>query len=589
MAVSIRIVQVRKSYQIAINELLKYEIVHALRYESSKSGSKLAKRQIMLVSCLILILLIAVRMIILLSADNLTVSQFQVAFGVLYANGLISKETPVAFTTTSTTSNSIESKMNLERPIDYTTTEMIHQEEAFGEEENNTLDTNAEKLISVASDVPKTYLIPPPPPLHLNPRRKQLPPQRRRFEEERFPRPFNITRKRMKPVNSIQDIIHQMESESNMNFNRPKRINFYGRYKQRPNRPQIIPVHGDSISTYSPSKPSVASDVNLLANNHIASKIARKPPQLYHPNLHSGVYDQIIATNKKRQEITKNAKPFSLMLDIYPMNNDKEDVSGIKINQQQQHAHFNYPQYVDNSYYDSIKFPQINPYYHQTPTEYSPPPLSSQEQFGSPPNSNSNDKPGKMVVHLNLYPTKKNRKIITNDQFADQKFDSNMEEEFVPMVNPQVYFHSKSTDDINNHFVLNNISSDSEIVEIPKRNAAVPFRIIVPPTTTIATTEVEFFKSIELGPAINITDFRTTIPPDVINNAIFNNQFTQSSSFYDTFNEISKRRVDHQDVYHRNSHQPDNPMIVASYLRAIATTVQPHVDDTINVPNTPTT
>lgn len=545
-------------------------------------------------------------------------------------------------TTTSATINNstrltIESKNNIDRPeveettTTTTTTSRSVETEMESEEEfdNNASDNaNAEMLIAIPGHIPPaSFLVPPPfkPPVPVLIKRRRVPHQTRRYYVDDYnPKAVNSSRKRFRPVNSIQDILKQMESESMSqqlhpsSSKKPKRITFYGRYKHRPNRPKVIPIRDDVSASLTNFQPSVASEVNQLV---VPTRKTQPPKQLFYPNyaasysnnVQSGLYDQIVTTNKQRQEAGSQPKPFSLMLDIYPLN-EGEQQAPVRTTQSTSSTTVPppYPLYGDHSFYNTMKFPQINPYYQPNQIVYGKqtthaPFLGEVHSTASP-----NDTPSKMVVHLNLYPTKKGHyqstsSVSSTNHFYDPSltFDDKEDEGFVPMVNPQIYLRSRSADDEVNQVVLRNLSVDDNVVEIPKRASyppqmhhpvllsspedipalQTPYTNRRPEPNHYPVAKVEISKSIELGPPINVTDYATTIPPDDINRFIyssrpspytipeyFSNQVRRNSDLGDTPSTTHtpttiaiKLRKSRINQHQRNSHQPDNPMIVGDY------------------------
>lgn len=441
-------------------------------------------------------------------------------------------------------------------------------------ERNETKDINAEMLIAIPDRMPSPYLVPPPfpPPLSvLIKRRPSYAVASRRYFED--PRPFHFTRKHMSrvPVNSIQDILNQMERESTdferVAHKKPKRINFYGKYRHRPNRPKVIPIlYGNAAPPVRENNPSVANDVNhLITQNQVPQ---REPTQLFYPSpgtsddamQSNGLYDQIIATNKQRQETARDAKPFSLMLDIYPMTENQTTTAFPPPPPPQLP-----PLQIDHSYYNSIKFPQIHPTHSANQYEH---PVGT-----APPPS---EQPEKMVVHLNLYPTKKNQKSNNRYNPETQYFINQPEEDsFMPIINPQIYYRSRSAEDESNQATIQGLKRHGDVIDIPKRAR-----------TQTGAPSIQMVDHIHFGPAVNISDYRTTIPPHIINKFLYGEEtpkFTYLGQF--NSNEIG-RRVDVQlesttispestskappsRNYQRNSHQPDNPMIVENLAQYI--------------------
>lgn len=430
-------------------------------------------------------------------------------------------------------------------------------------------DISAEMLIAIPDRIPSQFLVPPPfpPPLSVLIKRR---PQfamisaRRNFEE-RQPVTFHRHKMNRFPVNSIQDILNQMERESNefdrASNKRPKRINFYGRYRHRPNRPKVIPIPSH-VNVLTPAvqenNPYTAKEVNhLITQSPVPQHVFYPKPTTSDVAQSNGLYDQILATNKNRHETAKDAKPFSLMLDIYPMTENQTTTTTYPPPPPPRLP----PLQIDHSYYNSIPFPQIHPFgsvKHSQPMSTIPP----------------SEQPEKMVVHLNLYPTKKNRN--SNKLFEpDPNFFVNEQEgnDFMPILNPQIYYRSRSAEDETNSSVIKHVKNFGQVVDIPKR----------PEWTRQATgiPKVRLLETIDLGPAININDYKSTITPQVINKFFYDNTPYRHTYFDNTNSNGIERRVDVQELstteqpkhhinllttssktYQRNSHQPDNPMLV---------------------------
>lgn len=232
-------------------------------------------------------------------------------------------------------------------------------------------------------------------------------------------------------------------------------------YQKRPNDP------------FSKFKPSSPSDINLLALNQFRFAPYRHQHQKLRPfiampellNTFGGVnqgvnhdpeflYNQIIMTNNNRLKesastnsrneniIKKKQKPFNLMLDVYPMEDDDSNlVSSTKkppINNYRRPLyphnainHNNLQYASDNSYYNYIKFPQLQQY--QTPIDLAHyhNSMHFRNFMNNRPNNNLNlnqyrsaqsppfdvqtdNTPSQITVHLNLYPNTKKHKVATN-------------------------------------------------------------------------------------------------------------------------------------------------------------------------------
>lgn len=234
---------------------------------------------------------------------------------------------------------------------------------------------------------------------------------------------------------------------------------------------------------FSKFKPNSVSDVNLLAMNQVrfapythnkprplmrspTNNAKPKPFDYYYANQNTAesMYNQILWASNNRMKATadstnsrnerhlpKQQKPFSLMLDVYPMPSSDEEmvaptrhtpypnrpprpiypmpIDANSINHNLQYA-------SDNSFYNQIKFPQLQSY-HRIPIDASPAASNvnapnpnyyyyrnympkqqnvyKSNQFRRPSSVYDNpppndDSPSQITVHLNLFPNKKKAK-----------------------------------------------------------------------------------------------------------------------------------------------------------------------------------
>lgn len=285
-------------------------------------------------------------------------------------------------------------------------------------------------------------------------------------------------------VNSISDILEQVRSSGMpdaMTSNHGIRIQ--GTYRQKKNSethadhpdvvmglssvknwkhhsPAATVLHSNHLVSdpLYPYKPATLGDINLMAVNkfrfapfvhHTKPKAMKVSSQSSDPET---VYKQILAASENhltkhsdisRNELTeKRRKPFSLMLDVYPMNEDENapttkrpapevfkkpppkpvDVNAINNNLQ-----------YDQSYYNQIQFPQLQPYrvphMHQFYDDmyfrrylalkqnpfWNRNPYQTQSQshrrdrMEPPQKDASSTGPGQITVHLNLFPHRKDK------------------------------------------------------------------------------------------------------------------------------------------------------------------------------------
>lgn len=303
-------------------------------------------------------------------------------------------------------------------------------------------------------------------------------------------------------VNSIQDIINQSNENdpglvsSSMPFSRTMKVEgFYRREKAK--RDQLSTMETMQSGTYtsmygggsggksmydiqnkdpfSKFKPHSPSDVNLLATNimkmkqytHHKPRPVTTPMTLnsYYENIYNSqdphiIYHQIIAANNKNREASarnrrfekpmKNNKPFSLMLDVYPMPEDEKinhELHGLSSTRTTAHHQYNqhqrpfYPinsqainhnlQYnKENPFYNHLKFHQLQSYPHNRAPYIMPHnskedfypdyvthrtntngyrPILRQPSHTIPVDLPLEQRPSQITVHLNLYPDRKNK------------------------------------------------------------------------------------------------------------------------------------------------------------------------------------
>lgn len=274
---------------------------------------------------------------------------------------------------------------------------------------------------------------------------------------------------------SIQDILNQEMANNDSNQRRRNHmIELTGTYRH-PRQNDFTRLFIPTLSTVTPTtqiqpqpyftpsypqnfitdpfnnfRPSSPNDVNLLALNQLRYapvqqvRIFRnhgaKPTAIINTagNDMEMVYHKIIQANNQRlrnQQLSRYAKemgpkqkPFSLMLDVYPMPSEDEDTAPttrpipIRIKKPPMSAFTGH----DNSYFSTMNFPQIvkqkhpmsagfynNMYYkNMNPYKQIAGEESIMESVKHPPN-----KPSQLVLHLNLFP--KNKKDGKNRTIVD--------------------------------------------------------------------------------------------------------------------------------------------------------------------------
>lgn len=223
-------------------------------------------------------------------------------------------------------------------------------------------------------------------------------------------------------------------------------------------------LNDDPFSKYKPKSPD---DVNSLAaaNHQQSSKFTpniyavHKPRPLttattYNPYMNDYVnpqdphliYHQVIAASNSNRDIAlkassrfekttiKKQKPFSLMLDVYPMSDDEQKSPSII--SATHNSFYKRPYYpvnmnainhnLQNVYYNQMKFPQLQQYRgpygtatnqndayfrkyimnRMSPQQFYPTTLAKQPTF-SPIDLINTNAPSQITVHLNLYPNRK--------------------------------------------------------------------------------------------------------------------------------------------------------------------------------------
>lgn len=372
-------------------------------------------------------------------------------------------------------------------------------------------------------------------------------------------------------VNNIQDILDQVQDESYDELIHPsavprgRSIRLAGTYRQY--KPDALATMASMTMTnthrfpassaehdgrkrardpFARFKPRYMSDVNLLAPKHVRfapypqhtgpRPMLRAPPkengfpplEYTNQNTAESLYKKIIRANNYRakpiskptetrhEQPSRKHKPFSLMLDVYPMSNDDEIISSTNtmvtpyghrltpppppprpiypipldanaINHNLQHFA------NDNSYYNRIKFPQLQSYHHMpmdllsAASQVNGPDLNYYMPHGNymskrphvvyptnqfhrplPAVSSSDDTPSQITVHLNLFPNKKKAKSsstsrIQNNSILDTAHLNNADDRF------------------DNYFSTNNASPLTMTSPIRSHDVEMPFE---PPTFT---------------------------------------------------------------------------------------------------------
>lgn len=281
-------------------------------------------------------------------------------------------------------------------------------------------------------------------------------------------------------VNNIQDILNQEEDffdeiiDQKQNAsplklgsspNNGGRVKFVGTYRhpkefspmmkmfssnipvRSQQQPEINKFISDPFHNYKPKSPS---DVNLMALNQFRFAPAHQPHKpIISPyftkfyNNHQDTddfvelsYDRINATKSKNADYSEfgrilnrnierksTQRPFSLMLDIYPMSENDPKKSHLNSNIDAINALKHQSHLKDQSYFNSMIFPQLQSlrrpmtqnYYNSIMSRY-PGAAFQATKFASAyeqsqdDDTNNNEKPGKMVVHLNLHPRSSKKK-----------------------------------------------------------------------------------------------------------------------------------------------------------------------------------
>lgn len=288
--------------------------------------------------------------------------------------------------------------------------------------------------------------------------------QRNHINSSSFPQ---IPKEYVGTVNSIQDILRQVSDKGNnyQDSNGMHKVKIAGTYKHRKvdditsmfestprkNRGQVIdePVmQSHSINSnnvirdpFYKYKPNSLSDVNLMATNQVRfapyNILGNKyvPIGSTHSMDPSNLYHQIIMANQKRlkysddnskkDNVQSKQKPFTLMLDVYPMPDDEHISSTVQLPLKYQN-HFNsnvmrHPgiSTINNlqPYFHSSNFAHVNanryrnlPHYNNNNyfRKFGAKPLHSGVYTSNDRESTGNN-PSQITVHLNLFPKKKER------------------------------------------------------------------------------------------------------------------------------------------------------------------------------------
>lgn len=290
--------------------------------------------------------------------------------------------------------------------------------------------------------------------------------QRNHINSSSFPQ---IPKEYVGTVNSIQDILKQVSGKGKdyQDSNGMHKIKIAGTYKHRKvdditnifessprkNRGQAIDepvVQSHSINSnnvirdpFYKYKPKSLSDVNLMATNQVRfaphsilnNEYVPMGSSLTHSMDPGNLYHQIIMANQnrlkylddnsKKDNIQSKQKPFTLMLDVYPMPDDEPISSTAQLPVKYQN-HFNsnmmrHPgistinnlqPFFHNANYAHLnanRYPNL-PHYnnHNYFRKFGTKPLHS-GVYKSNDRESSGNSPSQITVHLNLFPKKKER------------------------------------------------------------------------------------------------------------------------------------------------------------------------------------
>lgn len=332
---------------------------------------------------------------------------------------------------------------------------------------------------------------------------------RRRLEQMSQPRPFDYLMRGTPPtgfqrihpnssnfpqipkdyegtVNSIQDILKQMNDHEESS-NGMHKIKIAGTYKHRKlddvtgmfkssakkhhvntndEPPPVTPsqsINGNAVvrDPFYKYKPLTLSDVNLMATNqfrfapynvlsnkYIPMTDAMDPGNLYHQIIMANKNRlKYLDDNSKNDNVQSKQKPFTLMLDVYPMPDEEHAISStssVPMIPVKYQNHFNphtirHPgigpinnlQYPHNSNYPQLnanRYPNL-PHYHNPNyfRKFNEKPFKA-GFFASNDQESVGNNPSQITVHLNLFPKKKERTrsaeiFSKNDQTAFEEGD----------------------------------------------------------------------------------------------------------------------------------------------------------------------
>lgn len=341
-------------------------------------------------------------------------------------------------------------------------------------------------------------------------------------------------------VNSIQDILKQMSDGKNnyQESNGMHKIKIAGTYKhrkldditeifesaQKSNREKNVerPVTHTYSSTNADNvirdpfykyKPNSLSDVNLMATNqfrfapyHILSnKFVPTSSTLAHAMDPGNLYHQIIMANanrlkylddkSKNDNVQSKQKPFTLMLDVYPMPNDEHisptSSQPVKYQNQFNSHTMRHPGISSlnslQSHFQNANYPQLNRYpnlpHYNNPNyfrKFGARPLNSGFHASTNDREINGNNPSQITVHLNLFPKKKERSNSQNREIYN-KNDNVVREEGVRFEDRMVKLSDKV-----NQTEKQKDSQNVELTNVQKVSNKVDMEMLQG-TTTVAT------------------------------------------------------------------------------------------------------